>query len=504
MVSISKKRPSASKQLTANVIGRAWVLLSNVVFVPVYLNLLGIQNFGVVALFIAVIGLIAFLDMGLSPTLARELNDQKHTHAEKLDLLHTYEIIYATLVCVIVAVALLLPTEAYQLFVSAEDIARPEVAESIHLVFAAAAVLMLFNFYIAGILGIEQHVKGNIVLLSAGVIRSALVIAPLRFYPTPYVFLIWQLVTALAFTFIARILLYRLIGASENDRPPAFNRTLLIRNVAFSGSLFLVSIAAAVNTQIDKIFIGKLSGLEALASYSLVSTFSQILVFAVTPITITLLPRLVRIVTSGDDEGVRNLFGLAYRFVAAIVTTGVGSMIWFGPYLISLWTSGKLSPVAVSDYSTPLILGYGLLALSMVPHNVAVAYKNMRGSMLISLSVFVTIPSFSIFIGLFGLQGAAGTWLALQAVTAPFYLFWVDRTLLHLGGVFRMLVSTVIIPFSVAMAVCYAAYQLLGEASELGRNLSVIALAVAITFLCNLLLTLRPSDRVYLLQAIAR
>jgi hypothetical protein len=124
--------------------------------------------------------------------------------------------------------------------------------------------------------------------------------------------------------------------------------------------------------------------------------------------------------------------------------------------------------------------------------------------MLISLSVFVTIPSFWIFIGLFGLQGAAGTWLALQAVTAPFYLFWVDRTLLHRGGLFQMLMSTVILPFFVALAMSFGAYQLLGEASELWRNLSVIFVAVVITFLCNLLLILRPSDRVYLLQTMAR
>jgi len=489
-------------QFTANVIGRAWVLLSNVVFVPIYLNLLGIQNFGVIALFIAVIGLITFLDMGLSPTLARELNDQKHTHAEKLDLLYTYEITYATLVSIIVTVTLLLPTEAYQLILSAEDLARPEVAKSIHLVFAAAAVLMLFNFYVAGILGIEQQVKGNIVLLSAGVVRSALVIAPLWFYPTPDVFLIWQLVTALAFTFVARILLYRLTGASENDRPPAFNRALLIRNVAFSGSLFLVSIAAAVSTQIDKIFIGKLYGLEALASYTLVSTFAQILVFAVTPITITLLPRLVRLVTSSDAECIHYICSLAFRLVASIVATGTGSMIWFGPYLISLWTSGKLSPEAVSDYSTPLILGYGLIALNLVHHSVAVAYKNMRGNLLISLPIFISIPLFWIFIDLFGLQGAAGSWLALHAITTLFYLFWVDRALLHIGGVVQMLISTVIIPFAVAMAVCFAAYQALGETSELGRNLSIIALAVTVTFFFNLLLTFRRSDRVYLLGAI--
>ena len=496
--------PSASKQFIANVIGRAWVLLSNVVFIPIYLHILGIHNFGVVALFTAAVSLISFLDMGLSPTLARELNDQIHSPAEKLNLLFTYEIVYASLVFIIVVAALLLPTEAYRLIISTDDLARPEVANSIHLVFSAAAVLLLFNFYVAGILGIEQQVKGNIVLLSAGVVRSAFVVLIIWIFPTPLAFLSWQFFTILLFTIIARTILYRLIRGSNTDYTKVFNRTLIVRNFSFSGSLFLVSIAAAVNTQIDKVFIGKIKGLEDLASYSMVSTFSQILVFVVTPISITLLPRLVRIVTTGDHEDVRSLFLLAYRVVSVIVCTGTACMIWFGPYLISLWTSGKLTTGSVSTYSTPLIMGYGLLALSVIPHSIAVAYKDMRGSMIMSLSVFVTIPSFWLLIESLGLKGAAYTWLTLQALSSPFYLFWVDKTLLHIGGVIKMLLLSVILPFMLTMICCVIGNQFLGEPSELTRNLSIITLVVIVSFLANFIISLLPSGQLRLLQNIAR
>jgi len=500
----SQSRPSAKGQLLANIVGRAWVLLSNLIFFPIYLHLLGMQSFGIISLFMAVVGLITFLDMGLSPTLARELNDQAHSYLEKLNLLFTYEVIYTALVGLIILASLLLPLDAFQLIVSPTELASPEVAQSIRLVFVAAAILMLFNFYIAGLLGIEQQIKGNLVLLFSGIVRGALVVVPLWFFPTPKVFLVWQLITVLAFTLVSRGMLYKYVRAHEVERSPAFERAALLRNFSFMGSVFIVSVTAAINTQIDKIFIGRLTGLDALASYSLVSTFALVLVFSVTPITITLLPRFVRMVSSGDIEGTHDLLFIAHRVVAAIVCTGVGSMIWFGPYLISLWTAGKLAPEAVSTYLPALVLGYGLLALSMVPHCIAIAHKNMRGSMYIAYSVFLTVPSFWFFIGRYGLEGAAVTWLVLQAVVVPFYLYWIDRTLVHAGGLLRMLVSTVLFPLIISVTISFTAYQLIGDMSEMWRNLAVISLAVLISLICCFMITLRRSDRILLLQALGR
>lgn len=106
--------PSVSRQLIANVIGRAWVLFSNFLFLPVYLHVLGILNFGVVALFMALASLVAFLDLGLAPTLARELNDQGHSVDQKQDLLYSYELAFAALAVLIMLVVVVLPIDAFQ------------------------------------------------------------------------------------------------------------------------------------------------------------------------------------------------------------------------------------------------------------------------------------------------------------------------------------------------------------------------------------------------------
>ena len=43
------------------------------IFIPIYISYLGIESYGLIGLFIILQGLLSLLDMGLSPTLNREM-----------------------------------------------------------------------------------------------------------------------------------------------------------------------------------------------------------------------------------------------------------------------------------------------------------------------------------------------------------------------------------------------------------------------------------------------
>lgn len=490
--------------LVANVAGRLWVLLANFAFVPIYLHLLGLENFGVVALFTAVSGIIAFLDLGLSPTLSRELHDQRSGPRERADLLYTYEVVYTAVVGAVIVLAFVVPEAAFSAFLSPTDLARPQVAGSVRLVFAAAAAQMLLNFYVAGLLGIEQQVRANALLVSSGVVRSALVVVPLWLAPTPRTYLLWQLGSSIAFALLGRTILYFSIGAGRGTPRPAFSRLTLSRHAGFSGAMFLGAVTAAVNTQVDKVFLARLAGLETLAAYSLACTFAQLIVFVVSPVTMTLLPRFVRAATAGDDATVRELFTVSHRLVAGVVSAMVGAMVVFGPYLIGLWTGGQVDPGSVSGYLPALVCGYALLALGTVPHNVAVANKNLQGSVVISASVLVTVPAYWFLVRRNGATGAAMAWLVLQSLVVPGYYVWVWRRFLGIPRPMQFLVRTVAAPVAVSAGISLAASHVLTVGGPVGINLVVIAFAAMASTAGCALLTLRPSDRAFLLGSPVR
>ncbi len=455
-----------------------------------------------IALFMAITGLIAFLDMGLAPTLARELNDQSRVGTTRSDLLYTYEIAYAVLVAFVMLIIMIVPISWFQIFLSETDFVRPEIRESMRLIFVSAIAQLWFNFYVSALLGIEQPVKGNVVIVTAGVVRSALVIVPIWLIPSPVVFLWWQFIATLTFSIIARYVLYKLMASTRSHRAPVFDFGLVLGNSTFTLTVFLVSIAAGVNTQIDKLFIGRQMGLAALAHYSIAATLAQLLVFGVTPITLLLMPRLVRIVSSDNSESAANLFQLAHRLVSALVCAGAGFMIWFGPDIIGLWTDGKIQVESVASYLPMLVIGYGLLALEMVPHSMALANKNMRGSLMIAASVFLTVPCYWFLIGHFGAQGAAATWLVLQAIVFPCYFTWVIRSHTTLGHPFSLIFLTVLLPFGASLLIAFAASHLLGGSEAVALNVLVMFVTAVLLVVLCLTITLRPSDRQLLIRSL--
>lgn len=490
------------RHLLANALGRSWAFLSNFLFVPAYVHLLGVDGFGVIALYLAVGAIIALLDLGLSPTLARELHDQRRGCAEKVDLLFTYEVAYAVIVGALILGVALLPREAFTLLLSSQDLAKPATHGAIKLVFFAAAVQLQFNFYVAGLFGVEQPGRANLVIIVAGIVRSALVIVPLHMYPSPSVYLVWQLVFAALFAFTARGFLYAAIRTETPAGRPAFRMRLVSDNLHFTAGMFVVSLTAAVNAQADKLLMGKLAGLGALAEYSLVSTFSQVLVFIVSPVTIAVLPRFVRHVTAGEADAAHALFLVAYKLAGTIVCAAVGSMVFFGPYLISVWTVGKVPADSVAPYAVELIVGYALLALQTVPHAVAVANKNLKGAMAISITMIVTLPAYWFLISRFGAAGGAVTWLVLQAIVGPAYTWWVNTRFVGLrgrGG--AMFARALLLPLSLSLALNLVASRFVSDTNTTAVNLTIIVTVALVAIGSCARFALRRADINYLVGA---
>ena len=63
---------SVSRNLAANFVGNAWSALVQVAFVPVYIHLLGVEAFGLIAFYTMVQVSLWILDMGFTPAVSRE------------------------------------------------------------------------------------------------------------------------------------------------------------------------------------------------------------------------------------------------------------------------------------------------------------------------------------------------------------------------------------------------------------------------------------------------
>ena len=92
-----KSTPSVRNNIAANFAGRAWKGIFSLAFVPVYINLMGVEAYGLIGIFMSLTALLSVLDMGLSATLNRELSRLSVVEGsaqESRNLVRTFEILY--------------------------------------------------------------------------------------------------------------------------------------------------------------------------------------------------------------------------------------------------------------------------------------------------------------------------------------------------------------------------------------------------------------------------
>jgi len=70
--------------IVANYLGQGWSAFIGVILIPVYVRYLGIEAYGLIGLFAVMQASIALLDMGMTPTLNREMaRYTSHAHSPR-------------------------------------------------------------------------------------------------------------------------------------------------------------------------------------------------------------------------------------------------------------------------------------------------------------------------------------------------------------------------------------------------------------------------------------
>ena len=62
------------RNLIANYAGQAWAALMGLAFVPLYIKYLGIESYGLIGFFVMLQAWLMLLDLGMAPTLSREMS----------------------------------------------------------------------------------------------------------------------------------------------------------------------------------------------------------------------------------------------------------------------------------------------------------------------------------------------------------------------------------------------------------------------------------------------
>lgn len=364
------------RNVVANLAGRFWTALLSLVMVPLYVNILGVEAYGLVGLYATLLAVFSLLDLGFSTTLNRELarlSTEPGRAQEARNLVRTIEVVYWALAGVIAVVMLLVSPVIAQHWVHAQHLSTATVQQAVFAMGLVVALQFPFALYQGGLLGLQRQVELNVLMAVMATAQSGGVLLILWFVsPTIQAFFGWQLLVNALQTILSAILLWRYLPAAAGRL--RFRKEALASIWHFAAGVMGITILALILGQLDKIILSTLLPLTAFGYYVLAGNVASQLYAVVYPIFQALFPRFSQLVALGDEPALKRLYHQSCQFLSVAVLPMATILALFAPEVLRLWIR---NPAVVANAHLPmtlLVIGTALNGLMNLPYAIMLAY----------------------------------------------------------------------------------------------------------------------------------
>jgi O-antigen/teichoic acid export membrane protein len=473
------------RNIVANFLGQAGPATLAILLVPIYVQLLGTEGFGLVGLFSSLQAVLAVLDLGLSTTTNREISrtvSLTNSAGTCRDLVRTFEITYLAVGCLIgigfVANAHAIATG----WVHSERLSADTIRRAVMIFGITVALRWPIALYVGVLRGLERQVLLNCLAVTVAILRSVGAVAVLLFVsPTVTAFLSWQLLVGTLEVLAFAIVAWHELPQSR-EAPARFEAGILRRLWKLSARMSAISILAVILKQTDRILISKLLPLDQLGYYSVAATVSAGLLLFSGAVFAAVFPRFGSLLTTANEDAVGITYHRASQIVAYFVAPMAAILIFFSRSVLELWTGS-------TDISANAHIVLSVLALAaLINSMMQVPYALQLASGIVwlpfwtnAIGVLVLTPLTYVCVTRFGIAGAGIAWASFNVM----YYGLVPR-IMHrhvLRGHLREWVLRDTLPFAVlALSLFGVAYALVHTLPG-GWALAGIAGAAAAYFL---------------------
>lgn len=415
-----------TRNVFANLIGGIWVAVLTLAIAPIQVYLLGVEAYGVIGFISTLQVVVGVLDLGLSSTLTREIaGDRTPDRRASRDLVRTSVTIYWALAALSgAAIVLLADPLAHRWFnPDTIDIDTLERALQVGAIYLASRWPVVL--YTGVISGSQRMDVLNTVKIGAVTVRLVGGIIVLIVWPQLTFFLWWlgisSIIEVAAYLVAARRVM------PDADWRPGLSLEALRTVWSFSLQMAALALLSMVLTQVDRLMISKMLPLKELGYYSLAYTAATGISLVISSVSTALMPSFAAAHEAGEREPMLVRYEAANR--AMLFSTGLVlfSLAFFGRPLLSLW----VSPAAATGAWVPLALlagGFWFSAAVSNAYTSSIALRRPSGPLLISAATAVLyVPLMYGMVRTWGINGAAGAWLVLNAcyvVTIIPFVHW--------------------------------------------------------------------------------
>jgi O-antigen/teichoic acid export membrane protein len=409
---------SVARHTAYNLIGAVAPIAVSIITLPLYLQVIGANRFGILAIFWTITGSLGFLTLGMGPALTQMIAGSPHaTPAYRSQLFWT-----ALLPCLAASIiGFLLVLGIGHLYfgyiASAPSQLESEIADALPFL-GASIPLVLVGGVVAGALqGRSQFLVFNLLQTSTSVLSTILPLLCAWLIGPELPGLVLASMSATAIGLIVSLAMSRkLIPILAPGRP---RRRMLSKLLRFGGWVSLTSLVAPILMTVDRLLIGALRGPAAVTGYVIPFSFVQRLLLLPVSLTSALFPRM----SSSRDADSQRLQEIGLDSLAALLTpAAIGAIAVLGPFL-HWWLGRDIAQVSTVP-GLILVLGFWVHG---VCHVASIALMSRgRPDLITKLLLSATVPYLALLYLLtitFGITGSAVAW-TVRVLLDSILFFW--------------------------------------------------------------------------------
>jgi O-antigen/teichoic acid export membrane protein len=408
---------SLKNNIIANFLGQGWTGLLALVFIPAYIEYLGIEAYGLITLFIVIQSILMLLDVGMTPTINREMakfNAGFHTPQSIRELLRSIELICCVLAALIIFIFWITSTSFANDWLKIEHLSTNVVKNSLVMMALVVGMRLFEGVYRGSLYGLEQQVWYNAVYSIVTLLRygGALVIM-IWISASVEVFFIWQAIISFITVFLFCSKIHQILP--KVIFPIRFSFLALVQVRKFATGMIGITFLTMAVLQLDKVLLSRLLHLNEFGYYALASTAASVLYMVIVPVTQAIYPTFVSSASNNSYTRLIVIYHQMSQLVIVLISPAAMLLCFYAGGVLYVW-SGNTNLVHNTAYVLSILAaGSFLNCLSYLPYQLQIA--NGWTSQLFKIILFILVTLvflIYIFVPLYGAEGSAWIWLIIN------------------------------------------------------------------------------------------
>lgn len=416
---------SLKKNTAANFAGQFYRAGIGIVMLPVYLQFLGDEPYGLVVFFGLLTSWLVLFTAGIAPTLARQV-----AHARGQGQLGTREFreMLRSLELLVIGISIVLLLLVFwgsgwlaTHWLTVKTMELSTVSYCIILMGMMVGLTPLIAMYSSGIGGLERQVWLNGFNIGFTTLRFGAAYILLRWISHNVVhYFEFQLVLSLVELVVIASKFYSCqpIGARQHDPGIAFSWSSIRSVLPFTLGIAYTSMLWVFMTQSDKLVLSHVLNLSEFGYFGIVILLANGVLLFSGPINTAVLPRLTMLHSQGNTVGFLGLYRMSTQFLAVTVFSVGGTLAIFSQPVIFVLTGNQ----DASEWGAPMLtwfaLGNTVLVIVAMQYNLQFAHGNVRMHVInTSINAIFQVPILVFVSFNFGALAVAKTWFVIRIVT---------------------------------------------------------------------------------------